>query len=135
MNMNSANTDGFWFSLKSFVSRFFSDAARVGSIGLGSIFVLLIVLRSTSNVKVYVGSKCVRRKRARNADGQLVLELQKEFKKADGQDLTIVFSRALARKLTGQSIMILDQGKVAAQFVAPEFSGTALAIEVETPGV
>jgi len=135
VDMNSKGK-GKGFSLKSLLPENIPAAAALaGGIGLsGSMLVIFVLFKTRRNASIYVGSKCIRRRRVKLTQGELTLELRKEFLKSNGDNLRIVFSKSLSRKLAGKSITITEAGEVVTRLIAPEFTGGSLEIEVETLG-
>ncbi|MDO0824086.1 Ig-like domain-containing protein [Desulfosporosinus nitroreducens] len=135
VDMNSKGK-GKWFSLAGlFPENFFSTENLLAGIGLsGSLLIVFVLFRFSRNTFIYVGIKCIRKRRAKLTQGELTLDLQKEFLKANGDNLKIVFSKSLSRKLAGKSITITEAGNVVTRLIAPEFAGNPLEIEVETIG-
>ncbi|SHH10611.1 Ig-like domain-containing protein [Desulfosporosinus lacus] len=135
VDMNS-KVKGKWFGLASlFPENFFSTENLLAGIGLsGSLLTVFVLSRFSRNTFIYVGLKCIQKRRAKLTQGELTLNLQKEFLKANGDNLKIVFSKSLSRKLAEKSITIIEAGKVVTRLISPEFAGKPLEIEVETLG-
>ena len=122
--------------MKIFPENFPAEAALAGGIGAtGSILFAFALLRFSQNTSVYVGQRRIRKRRVKLTKEGIALDLSKEFIKANGDDLKVILSASLSRKIAGRSITILEHGNILAQLIAPEFSGGPLVIEVETPGI
>lgn len=104
--------------------------ASIFSIFIG--FLGFIFLKS--NTSIYVGSKKIGKKKISFSKDGTQINLYKEFLKGKGENLRIIFSVSMTRKIAGRRVTILDKNTVVDQLIMPEFSGRPFELEVETPG-